>query len=202
MFGFGQKNKYKKICQDPNAVASLLYADRKKTSEILGDEDFITAWLGSDRQQEITLIIKKEADAGDVPSLKQMVWLLGNMHQEISAAKIPKDQKLAALVGVLSERVKFCNKLISKGIPQNYYAMISLHHMYSAQREMNTTGNLQKTRDTLNEMVFHAQAVIRMGKDHPAFDGDVGFINDAKTILREGEDLRKLLNALGDQIDN
>ena len=89
LFGFGKKN-YSKICQDPKAVGNLLYADRRKTSEILGDEDFISAWLGSDKQREITLVIRKEAIAGDVPSLKQMAWLLGNMQQEISAAGIPK----------------------------------------------------------------------------------------------------------------
>ena len=200
LFGLGKKKNYTKICQDPKAVANLLYADRRITSESLGDEDFISAWLGSDKQREITLVIRKEAIAGDVPSLKQMVWLLGNMQQEISAAGIPKEQKLELLVGILSERVDFCNKLISRGVPQHYYAMISLHHLYSALREMNKTGTLQKTRDTLNEMVAHAQAVIDMGKDHPSFDGDAGFIEDAKNILREGDDFRRLLNALGDSV--
>ncbi|SFD20822.1 hypothetical protein [Tropicimonas isoalkanivorans] len=201
MFGFGKSKKdYKKICQDPAAVAKLLYTDRSKTAEILGDSDFIGAWLDSENQREITMIIRKQAIAGDVPSLKQMVWLLGNMHQEISQAEIPKEKKLEALIGLLSERINYCDKLISKGVPQHYYAMISLHHLYRALHELSKPGTLEKTRDTLNEMVKHAHAVVEMGKDHPTFDGDSGFIEDAKNILREGDDFRKLLNAMGDDI--
>ncbi|MCX7567141.1 hypothetical protein OS189_12380 [Sulfitobacter sp. F26169L] len=201
MFGFGKsKNDYQKICQDPKAVYNLLYANRTKTSDILGDGDFISAWLDGEKQQEITMIIRREAINGDVPSLKQMVWFLGIMHQEITAASIEKQQKLEATIGILGERVNYCNQLTSKGNPQHYYAMVSLQNLYKAMRELNKPGTLVKTRDTLNEMVEHAQAVIKMGKNHPAFDGDAGFIADAETILREGEDLRMVLNAMGDSV--
>lgn len=201
MFGLGKpKNNYKNICQDPKAVFNLLYANRSKTSDILGDDDFITAWLDGEKQQEITMIIRKEAIGGDVPSLKQMVWFLGMMHQEVSSAGIEKQQKLEAIIGILGERISYCNKLTSIGNPQHYYAMVSLHNLYKALHELNRPGMLVKTRDTLNEMVEHAQAVIKMGKDHPSFDGDAGFISDAEIILREGEDLRKLLNAMRDSI--
>lgn len=201
MFGFGKSKKdYRKVCQDPKSVFDLLYTDRAKTSEILGDQDFINAWLDSEQQKEITMVIRKEAIGGDVPSLKQMVWLLGTIYQEVSSAQIGKTQKLEALIGILGERLNFCNQLIAKGVPQHYYAMISAHNLYKALHELSKSGTLAKTRDTLNEMVSHAQAVIRMGKNHPAFDGDAGFIADAENILREGEDLRKLLNALGDSV--
>lgn len=201
MFGFGKSKKdYKKVCQDPGAVFNLLYADRAKTSEILGDNDFNRAWLDSEKQREITMIIRKEAIGGDVPSLKQMVWHLGNMYQEISSARIEKTQKLQAIIGILEERVKYCNQLIKKGNEQHYYAMSSLHNIYKALRELDKPGTLEKSRETLNEMVEHAQAVIRMGKDHPWFDGDAGFIADAETILADGKDFRALLNALGDSL--
>jgi len=201
LFGFGKsKRNYKKVCQDPQAVFNLLYADRAKTSEILGDEDFVSAWLDSEKQREITMAIRKEAIGGDVPSLKQMVWLLGNMEQEISSARIDNKQKLEALIGIFGERAGFCNQLISKGVPEHYRAMISLQKLYKALYELSKAGTLEKTRDTLNEMVEHAQAVMKMGKNHPTFDGDAGFISDAENILREGEDLRKLLNAMGSSI--
>lgn len=201
MFGFGKSKKnYKKICQDPKAVFSLLYTDRTKTSEILGDTEFIDAWLGSEKQREITLVIRKEAIGGDVPSLKQMVWQLGNMYQEVSSARTAKNQKLEAFVEILGERITYCNQLIARGVPQHYYAMVSLHNLYKALHELSKPGTLEKTRDTLNEMVKHAQAVVKMGKNHPTFDGDAGFISDAKNILREGLDLRKLLNAMGDSV--
>lgn len=196
MFGFGKSKKdYKKLCQDPKAVANLLYKDRTKTSEILGDEEFISAWLDSENQQEIIMAIRKEAIAGDVPSLKHMVWYLPYIQEKILAAKIPKTQKHVELVDLLSERVAYCNKLISKGIPQHYYAMMSLHHLYKALGEQVDPSTAQKTLKTLNEMVEHAQAVIEMGKDHASFDGDAGFIDDAKSILRE-DVLRKVKKSL------
>ena len=201
MFGFGKStNHYKNACSNPRSVYDLLYKDRTKTAEILGDEAFISAWLDSEKQQEITLIIRKEAMGGDVPSLKQMVWLLGNMQQEISAANIDKKQKSLALCGVLSERVSHCNSLISKGLLGNHYqAMVSSHHLYKVIQDLDEQ-TLEQTRDTLNEMAKHAQAVIDLGKDHPAFDGDAGFISDAETILKEAESFRKLLNAMGDSV--
>lgn len=201
MFGFRKpKNDYNKICRNPEAVNRLLYSDRKKTAEILGDDAFIRAWLDSQNQHDITMMIRREAIEGDIPSLKHMVWLLGNIHEEMSAANIEKNKKLRMLTGVLTERISYCNDLISKGVPQHYYAMISCHHLYMALYELNETGTIEMTRDTLNEMVEHAEAVIRMGKEHPTFDGDEGFINDAKTILGEGKDLRRLLNAMGDSV--
>ena len=201
MFGFGKSKKdYNKICQDPNAVYNLLYADRAKTSEILGDTGFIDAWLGSDKQREITLVIRKEAIGGDVPSLKQMVWHLDNMYQEVSSARIAKNHKLEAFVEILGERINYCNQLIARGVPQHYTAMVSLHKLYKALYEMSKPGSLEKSRDTLNEMFRHAQAVINMGKNHPTFDGDAGFISDAENILRESVDMRKLLNAMGDSV--
>ena len=78
--------------------------------------------------------------------------------------------------------------------------MVSSQNLYKALHELNKPGTLVKTRDTLNEMVEHAQAVMKMGKNHPAFDGDAGFISDAEVILREGEDFRKFLNAMGDSV--
>lgn len=202
MFGFGKSKKdYKKICKSPEDVYHLLYSDRRKTSEILGNDEFISAWLDGDKQREISMIIRKEAIAGDIPSLKQMVWLLGIMHQEVSGARMAKEQKLTAVAGILEERIKFCNSLIDQGlVQQHYYAMISCHNLYRALYDQNESGTIQKTRDVLNEMVEHAQAIIRMGKDHPAIDGDEGIIEDAKNILLEGSDLRKLLNAMGDSV--
>ena len=201
MFGFGKSKKdYKKICQDPKSVFNLLYADRAKTSEILGDTDFIDAWLGSENQSAITLIIRKEAIGGDVPSLKQMVWMLGTMYQEVSGAKIEKNQKLDALVQILDERIRYCNQLIARGVPQHYYAMVSSHNLHKALYELSRPGTLAKSRDALNEMVKHAQAVIKMGKNHPAFDGDAGFISDAEKLLSEGDGFRELLNAMGDSL--
>ena len=80
VFGFNKPRRdYNRICLDPNLVFETLYSDRRKTSEILGDESFVRAWLESDKQREITMLIRKEARNGDIPSLKQMVWHLGRL---------------------------------------------------------------------------------------------------------------------------
>lgn len=84
LFGFGKSKKdYEIIFKNPKAVSQLLYSDRTKTSKILGDEEFINAWLSSEIQQEVYLLIRQEAIDGDVPSLKQMVWYLDMMYQNI-----------------------------------------------------------------------------------------------------------------------
>ncbi len=203
MFGFGRsKTDYEKICEDPSSVFKLLYGDRAKTSEILDDGDFISAWMNSGKQRDITLVIRREAIAGDVPSLKQMVWFLEKMYQEISSASIEKKRKLETLIAILGERVGHCNRLIANGIPYHYQAMVSSHNLYRALSELGKPGTIEKTRDTLNAIVEHAQAVIKMGKSHSAFDGDAGFIADAESALHDVDDYRKFLNALGGSISD
>ena len=201
MFNFSKaRRNYKQICSDPNLVHKILYIDRRETAKILGDETFISAWLDSDKQRDITMLIRKEAMDGDIPSLKQMVWLLGMLYEEILHSNLDKKTKSQALIGQLEERIAFCNQLTLKGFPQSYYAMISCHRLYQVLHDLKEPGSITKTRDTLNQMVQHAEAVIKMGKDHPDFDGDAGFIQDATNMLSEGKDLRSLLNALGDSV--
>ena len=201
MFDFFKARKdYRKICSNPDLVRKILYSDRRETAKILGDESFINAWLDSDSQHEITMLIRKEAMDGDIPSLKQMVWFLGYLYDDLVNSGLDKNRKSQFLIGQLEERIYFCNQLTLKGFSQSYYAMISCYRLYKVLYELKEPGNIAKTRDTLNEMVRHAEAVIRMGKDHPDFDGDAGFIQDAKNMLSEGKDLRLLLNALGSNI--
>lgn len=197
MFGFlKNKRDYRKICQDPKAVYNLLYSDRSKTSEILDDGEFIDAWLNGDKQREITMIIRKEAINGDMPSLKQMVWFLGTLYQEISVAGIEKNEKLTALIGLLTERITYCKKLIALGDPQHYYAMVSSFNLFKAMYARNEPGNLDKVRDVLNETVEFANSVITMGINHPAFGGDAGIVKDAENVLRETEGMRNVLDAM------
>lgn len=221
MFGFGRsKRDYNKICRQPDAVYRVLYADRSKTSQILGDENFIRAWLDSEKQLEITRILRNEAVGGDVPSLKQMVWYLGKMHADISSARIDEKTKAKALVNCLKERISFCNQLTSLGEPQHYPAMMSSFHLYETLYGLRVPGTLQNTgrdplkemvdrdkavkemaihlpaRELLDEIVRHANAVIGMGLGHPAFDNDPGFIADAQKILAECDLFLRLLKPL------
>jgi len=60
MFNFSKaRRNYKQICSDPNLVHKILYSDRRETAKILGDETFISAWLDSDKQRDITMLIGK-----------------------------------------------------------------------------------------------------------------------------------------------
>lgn len=200
MFKFRKPRKnYSHICSNPNQVYELLYGDRHETAKILGDEAFIDAWLDSDKQQEITMLIRKEAVNGDVPSLKQMIWLLGIMYEDILQSNLGEKEKSQALIGQLEERISFCNQLISKGVPQHYYAMISSHRLYKILYSLKGSSNLIKARNTLNEIVQHAEAVIKMGKDHPDFDGELGFIQDAEMMISDSKKFSSFLNALGDE---
>ncbi len=201
MFRFGKsKIDYKKICSDTKAVHRLLYEDRTKTAKIMDDQNFINAWFDSENYQQISQMIRKEALSGDVPSLKQMVWLLRRIQEKISAANIDEKERNSSLVDVLKERISHCNKLISEGVLSSHYdAMVSAHHLYRILQKLDEP-SIVNTRDALNEMADHAQAVIKLGKNHPAFDGDAGFVSDADTVLREAADLRELLNAMGDTV--
>ena len=201
LFGFKKSKKdYEIIFKNPKAVYQLLFSDRTKTSKILGDEEFINAWLSSEIQQEVYLLIRQEAIDGDVPSLKQMVWYLDMMYQNILSIQMDDRQKFRDIVSVLGDRLFFCNQLTAKGIPQHYYAMITLHNLHKAVMQFNQPGTLELARDNLNKMIEHAHAVIKMGKNHPAFDGDAGFIDDAEMIIREEKELRGFLNAMGDSL--
>jgi hypothetical protein len=176
-------SKYCKILQYPDKVFHLLYSDRTKTAEILGEKDFINAWLESKKQIEITNIIRKEARNGDIPSLKQMVWFLRIVYEQIPRPKNSSD--------LLRERILYNNILVSKGLLSHHYgAMCSSHSLfYELERKK---ANFTERQELINAMLQHAQEVIKLGKDHPSFDGDMGFINDAENIINN--DYFRLLN--------
>jgi len=76
MFGlFGKKPNFDKIFSNQAEITNYLFGDRSKTSAILGDDDFINAWLSSKNVGSVTAVINSHALKGDIPSLKQMMAL-------------------------------------------------------------------------------------------------------------------------------
>jgi hypothetical protein len=70
---FRTKPNYEQIFSSQEETKKFIYDDRTKTSSILGDQNFINAWLDSKNCGEITAVIETEAMKGDIPSLKQVI---------------------------------------------------------------------------------------------------------------------------------
>lgn len=133
MFGFLKGNtNYEKIFSSRSETQRFLYNDRTKTSEILGDQKFINSWLDSKHVGDVTAVIKGEALRGDIPSLKQMIWVCDLYYEDAPNQYSSPGELLKARTVCLQERISYCQKAIEKGLSdQSYYAMTSSAKLYN-----------------------------------------------------------------------
>lgn len=197
MFGFGKKSvNYKEIFSDRATTHKFLYDDRSKTSTIFADKKFVDAWLSSAMQAQITAVIKNEADKGDIPSIKQMIWFLNIIHEEKLYARISEKDKAKILIKLNEDRIKFCDKLAEVADESRPYdAMFACHHLYEQLRRTGEEYYMKKQRDVLNKLLTYADEVVSMGDDNSAFDGDKGFIQDAQKMIEDYSSKRDLLDS-------
>lgn len=187
---FRKKPDYSAIFSSPSATYELIYGDSSKTSEILGDQSFIDAWLSSPQMPRISTLIRQEAIKGDVPSIKQMVWLAEIYYQD-SAQISDASKRLVIQVSALKERIMFCEKSIDLGMKDwSYKAMVSSKNLYSLLESSGAPASDKTTRDALNGIVKYSKLFLESGCNDPEL------IEDAKNLLEHFGPLAKLITAV------
>ncbi len=173
---FGRAPDYEKIFSSHEEIHKFIYGNRSKTSTILGDDDFIKAWLSSQNTGQVTSIIQKEALNGDIPSLKQMIWLSHISFEDAPNVFKDQNQLLKMRTTYLQDRIKYCQKAIDCGLKeQSYYAMTSsveLYNLYSSAPIDNPFGRL-----ALLGIVNYAQMFLKSGTN------ETDLIQDTKDAL-------------------
>lgn len=186
---FRKKPDYEKIFSSDEEVKKYIYSDKAKTSSILGDQDFINAWLDSKNFGKVTAVIEAEAMKGDIPSLKQMIWISDVYCDDVPNMFSNPQQILEQQTIYLLNRVKYCVKAMECGlIEQSYYALTS------SVRICNLYGNIPGAID--NQIYKSSLAnIMRFGK---AFinsgTSEHELIKDAKDAIAYFSPMAKLLN--------
>lgn len=186
---FGKKPDYEAIFVSDDATQKLIYGDRSKTSKVLGDEAFVDAWLASRHMSRVSNLIRREALKGDIPSIKQMIWL-GDVIYRDSASMPDATRRAAYQKSVLQERILFCEKAISLGMPEkSYQAMVSSANLYTLMgSSVAVTDEL--IQSTLSGIIRNAKLFLSIGCDDP------GLIEDANNVLAKFEPLANVMSAL------
>ena len=179
MFGlFRTKPNYAKIFASQDEVRKYLYTDRTKTSFILGDNNFINAWLDSSNSDTVTAVIKAEALNGDIPSLKQMIWLLECYYQDAPNHFKSDALLLEARTSFLQDRIKYCQKAIEYGLKdQSYYAMTSSVKLYNLYQSIPNSINNPNVQMSVLGIIMFAEMYINSGL------GESELIQDSKDAI-------------------
>ncbi|MEH6640575.1 hypothetical protein [Vreelandella glaciei] len=194
MFGFFKgKVDYERIFHSAEETYRHIYGNRSKTVEILGSTAFIDAWLGSPNVATVTAVISNEALKGDVPSLKQMIWVTDAYYKDAENLTRDKDEQRQLKTGFLKDRVEFCQKAIDLGLKdKSYPAMVSCVNLYTilSPYEKDATNISSAAQYALNGIVNYAQQFIESGYDAP------DLIDDAKTLLKQYTPLAQLTHQI------
>jgi hypothetical protein len=128
---FNRRPNFENIFADSSKIHKFIYGDRARTSTILGEKGFINAWLSSKNSWHVTTVIADEALKGDVPSLKQMIWLCEIYFNDVENIAMDSSKRLLLKTNYMQDRVVFCQKAIERGLKdQSYYAMASSVRLY------------------------------------------------------------------------
>lgn len=192
MFGiFNKKPDLEKIFCSKSDITNYIYGDRKRTSEILGDNSFINAWLSSRNVGNVTAVITNQALAGDIPSLKQMIWLCEVYFGDVENRTKDANQALIMKTKYMQDRVMFCQKTIECGLKeQSYYAMTSSAKLYLLRSNLPDSIDDKITRDALAGILKYANIFIECGNQ----DGDL--IEDAKSAINHYGPLGKIMGVI------
>ena len=177
----GKQIDYEKIFSSMNDTHRFIYGDRSKTVKILDGDDFINAWLSSKNVAAVSMVIAGEALNGDIPSLKQMIWLCDLYFMEAENLAKNKSEHLKLKVYFLKERIKYCEKAIMFGSDQSYYAMISYAYLYSILSAQQAGHTDETAINALVGIVKYARQVINSDCD------DLEIMGDAKALLNKYE---------------
>jgi hypothetical protein len=195
MFGFGKENKYESIFESEDSTYNHIYKDRSKTALILGDEEFINAWLGSPNQARVSSVIAREAERGDIPSIKQMIWLSQMMLQDMQANSRPVniDAQTSCLKGCLH----FCAVGEKFGMNYAYYMMGSFINLYQIYMSRKGIVDDAEISQTLKAAVSCANRILE--EEHLAndlYDDPQGTLRDARSIVDQYGRMSQLADQL------
>lgn len=192
MFGiFSKKPDLEKIFSSQSEITKYVYGDKKRTSEILGDDSFINAWLSSRNVGNVTAVIRNQALAGDIPSLKQMIWLCEIYFSDVENCTRDPNQALIMKTKYMQDRVMFCQKAIECGLKeQSYYAMTSSAKLYLLRSNIPGSIDDKIIRDALSGILKYAKIFIESGNQ------DRGLIEDAKSAIKHYGPLNKIMGAM------
>ncbi|WP_318370759.1 hypothetical protein [Enterobacter sp.] len=195
MFGsFGKKKvDYEKIFSSAADTRQYIYSDRSKTVSILGDNDFIDAWLSSKNIGIVTQVIREEAIKNNLPSIKQMIWLYSLYFQNVENFASTKNEQTQLQITFLKERVLFCERAINLGLTgQSYYAMISSANLYSILAGLGSNISDTDAINALNGIIKFAKIFLASGEN------DQELIDDANALLKKYSALSQISNMLNE----
>lgn len=187
---FRSKHNFEAIFSSLPETHKYIYGNKSKTSSILGDESFIESWLSSKYVGQVTAIIKSEALKGDIPSLKQMIWLCELYFNAAENNARDADQLLAMKTKYMQDRVDYCQKAIECGLKdQAYYAMTSSAKLYLLRSKLPGSMEDPITRDALASIIKYAKIFIGSGS------AERELIDDAKGALEHYGLLAQVMKA-------
>lgn len=180
MFGiFRTKPDFEKIFSSHSAIEEFIYGDKNKTSTILGDSEFVDAWLSSRNSGKVSAVINEKALSGDIPSLKQMIWLCEVYYDGAESLTKDSSQIIELKTKCMQDRVMFCEKAINSGLKdQSYYAMTSSAKLYLLRFGLPGSLNDQITRNALSDIVRYAKMFVDSGSREQEL------IADAKSAIK------------------
>lgn len=191
MFGFLKKTDFEKIFSSSEETYKYIYGDRSKTVGILGNDKFIKAWINSEKIESVSAVIRREALKGDVPSLKQMIWLADLYFQNSENLSQDKSQQMRIKLESLEDRIMLCEKAINLGLKDHsYYAMVSCVNLYSILAPQQKTVTDERTRRALDGIVKHAKLFIGSGYNDPQL------MSDARDVLNQYALLAQAMSSL------
>ncbi|WP_299913375.1 hypothetical protein [uncultured Paracoccus sp.] len=188
---FKKKPRYEAIFSSPEATHKYLYEDRRKTADILGDDDFVSAWLDSKNRQEISTVIRKEALKGDVPSIKQMIWLANLYYNDSDNIPVSPAERDKIKKATLKDVVFFSEKAVSMGLEDRaYQAMVAHFELYGILSSQKKSISDPEIISSINGIVRNAKTFASSGYDDP------DLIDDAKSLIERFSSMVKVINAL------
>ena len=185
---FRSKPNYEEIFASQEKTRSFIYADRAKTSSILGDNSFIEAWLDSRNVGQVTAVIEHEAMQGDIPSLKQMIWVSDAYFEDATNNFKDRSQLLEMQTMYLQDRIKYCSKAIEVGLKdQSYYALVSSVKLYKLYEKIPLSNKNSVAPIALQNIIKFSDIFIKSGVNEPEL------IQDAKNAIAHYGPMAKLL---------
>lgn len=187
--GFSVRNQImKRYLRLQKKTRAFIYTDRAKTSSILGDNAFIEAWLDSRNVGHVTAVIEHEAMQGDIPSLKQMIWVSDAYFEDATNNFKDRSQLLEMQTMYLKDRIRYCNKAIEVGLKdQSYYALVSSVKLYKLYEKIPLSNENSAAPMALQSIIKFADIFIRSGVNEPEL------IQDAKNAIAHYGPMAKLL---------
>jgi len=183
MFGFVKKNNYESVFETEDGIYSHLYSERRKTAEILGDKKFIDAWMTSPNQMRVSGVIWREAENGDIPSIKQMVWFSQMMLQH-TMQNNGRKINVEAQIDCLKRCLQCCTLGEKFGMNYDYYMMVSHVNLYQIYRGRKGIADHNETSKTLKNSVSYARQIIKE-EDLASnrYDDPQGTLQDARDVV-------------------